>query len=285
MYGSEPMDLIEVEGLRIAYERVGVGPPLVLAHGFVGDGRSTWCSQLDDLSDEFTVVAWDAPGAGRSAVPPEWFRMSDYADCFVTFVRALSLERPHLIGLSFGGALVLEVFRKDPTIPRTLVLASAYAGWAGSMSPEAVEERLQRCLRLAELPPEQFADAMMPSMFSPSTPAEAVARFVASVRGFNRAGFLAMTWSSAEADLRDMLASVNVPTLLLYGDEDVRAPHGIAEALHSAIPASTLIVMSGVGHLSPVEAPDLFNHHVRNFLETTSRQTAAEGVPPREARQ
>jgi pimeloyl-ACP methyl ester carboxylesterase len=261
------MDLIEVEGLRIAYERVGVGPPLVLAHGFVGDGRSTWCSQLDDLSDEFTVVAWDAPGAGRSAEPPEWFRMSDYADCFVAFVRALSLERPHLIGLSFGGALVLEVFRKDPTIPRTLVLASAYAGWAGSMSPEAVEERLQRCLRLADLPPEQFADAMMPSMFSPSAPAEAVARFVASVRGFNRAGFLAMTWSSAEADLRDVLASVNVPTLLLYGDEDVRAPRDIAEALHSAIPASTLIVMSGVGHVSPVEAPDLFNRHVRNFLD------------------
>ncbi len=279
------MDRIEVEGLRIAYERVGVGPPLVLVHGFVGDGRSTWSSQLDDLSDEFTVVAWDAPGAGRSAEPPEWFRMSDYADCLAAFVRALSLERPHLIGLSFGGALVLEVFRKDPTIPRTLVLASAYAGWAGSLTPEAVDERVQLCLRLADLPPEQFGKAMTSSMFSPSAPEDAVARFAASVRGFNRAGFLAMMWSSAEADLRDMLASVNVPTLLLYGDKDVRAPLDIAQALHSAIPASTLVVIPGVGHASSVEAPDLFNREVRNFLGTTSRHPSAEGVPPDVAHQ
>jgi pimeloyl-ACP methyl ester carboxylesterase len=192
------------------------------------------------------------------------------------------LERPNLIGLSFGGALAPEVFRKDPSIPRTLVLASAYAGWAGSMTPEAVEERLQRCLRLADLPPEEFADAMMPSMFSPSAPAEVVARFAASVHAFNRTGFLAMTWSSAEADLRDMFASVNVPTLLLYGDEDVRAPREIAEALHSAIPDSTLIVMPGVGHASPVEAPDLVNGEVRNFLGRTSSQASAEGAPPGE---
>lgn len=83
------MEQIEVEGLRIAYQRVGVGPPLVLVHGFVGDGLSTWSSQLDGLSDEFTVVAWDAPGAGHSTDPPDWFRISDYADCLAAFVRAL----------------------------------------------------------------------------------------------------------------------------------------------------------------------------------------------------
>ena len=61
------MGMVEVDGLSIAYERAGSGPPLVLVHGFVGDGESTWSGQLDGLSDEFTVVAWDAPGAGRSA--------------------------------------------------------------------------------------------------------------------------------------------------------------------------------------------------------------------------
>jgi pimeloyl-ACP methyl ester carboxylesterase len=53
---------VDVGGLAIAYERAGSGPPLVLAHGFVGDGPSTWGSQIDALADEFTVVAWDAPG-------------------------------------------------------------------------------------------------------------------------------------------------------------------------------------------------------------------------------
>ena len=65
------MDLVEVGGLQIAYERVGQGPTLVLLHGYVGDGPTTWRQQLDGLSDAFTVVAWDAPGAGRSGDPPE----------------------------------------------------------------------------------------------------------------------------------------------------------------------------------------------------------------------
>ena len=77
---------VDVDGLRIAYERVGSGPPLVLLHGYVGDGATTWRRQLDGLSDEFTVVAWDAPGAGRSADPPEWFGMAGYADCLAGFV-------------------------------------------------------------------------------------------------------------------------------------------------------------------------------------------------------
>ena len=84
------MDTVEVGGFRIAYERAGTGPPLLLLHGFVGDGATTWRHQLETLSDEFTVVAWDAPGAGRSSAAPESFRLADYADCLTEFVSALA---------------------------------------------------------------------------------------------------------------------------------------------------------------------------------------------------
>lgn len=262
------MEQVEVDGLRIAYERAGSGRPLVLVHGFIGDGQSTWSAQLDDLSDEFTVVAWDAPGAGRSAPPPDSFRIADYARCLASFVRALRLDQPSLIGLSFGGIVALELFRSRLTVPRTLVLAGAYAGWRGSLRADVVDERLRTCLQLADLPPDEFAAAMLSSMFSAAAPAEAVARFAASVRAFNPAGFRAMTWSSAEADLRDVLASVDVPTLLLYGDRDVRAPLDVAHAIQQAIPGSGLVVLPCVGHVSPVEAPELFNHEVRRFLES-----------------
>jgi pimeloyl-ACP methyl ester carboxylesterase len=92
---GEAVDQIELEGLRIAYEQAGAGPPLLLLHGFVGDSRD-WRRQLEDLSDEFTVVAWDAPGCGRSSDPPETFRMPQYADCLAGFVDALALGRPHV---------------------------------------------------------------------------------------------------------------------------------------------------------------------------------------------
>jgi hypothetical protein len=63
------MERVDVEGLQIAYERVGTGPALVLPHGYVGDGPTTWRPHLDGLSDEFTVIAWGAPGAGGSSDP------------------------------------------------------------------------------------------------------------------------------------------------------------------------------------------------------------------------
>ena len=63
-----------------------------------------------------------------------------------------------------------------------------------------------------------------------------------------------------------MLATVTIPTLLLYGDRDVRAPQDVRNALHVAIPESTMVVLPGVGHVSPVEAPELFNRAVRSFL-------------------
>ena len=259
------MDVIEVAGLRIAYERRGTGPPVVFLHGFVGHSRE-WRHQIDDLSDAFTVVAWDAPGAGRSSDPPDWFRLADYADCLAAFIDALGLERPHVVGLSFGGALALELYRRHPSVPGSLVLASAYAGWAGSLPDEVIRRRLQATLAAADLPLEQLVQSMIPSMFSGSPPLEAVEAFRAVMLEIHPSGLRAMARSLAEADLRDVLPRIGVPTLLLSGDQDVRAPLAIAQELHTRIPGSRLVIMPGVGHMSGVEAPQQFNSEVRRFL-------------------
>ena len=261
------VDAVEVGGLRIAFEQVGQGPPLVLLHGFVGDGPGTWRDQLETLSDEFTVIAWDAPGAGRSSATPESFRLPDYADCLAGFMRALGLARPYVAGLSFGGALALEFYRRHRTVPRRLILASAYAGWSGSFPPPVVAERLAFCLRVSNLPAADFVAAMLPSMFSPEAPPDRVAAFAANVAEFQPEGFRVMALASAEGDLRDVLPEIDVPTLLLYGDRDVRAPREVADALQTAIPGSQLVVLPGVGHCSSVEAPDRFSAEVRTFLD------------------
>ena len=253
-------------GLRIAFERAGQGPPLVLLHGYVGDGVGTWSAQLETLAEEFTVVAWDAPGAGGSSAAPESFRMADYADCLFGFVSALELARPYVAGLSFGGALALELFRRHRSLPRKLVLASAYAGWAGSLPPDVARERLQLSLRLSRVPAAEFVAAMLPGMFSPGAPADRVAAFAANISEFDPAGFRVMAMASAEADLRDVLPLIDVPTLLLYGDQDVRAPREVAEALLAAIPGARLVMMPGVGHVSSVQAPERFCAEVRAFL-------------------
>jgi pimeloyl-ACP methyl ester carboxylesterase len=102
-------------------------------------------------------------------------------------------------------------------------------------------------------------------MFSETTPREAVEAFRDSMLGFHPAGFRAMARASAE-NLRDVLPRIEVPTLLLSGDRDVRAPLTVAEDLHASIPGSTLVVLPDAGHVCNIEAPEEFTRAVRTFL-------------------
>jgi pimeloyl-ACP methyl ester carboxylesterase len=260
------MDAIDVNGLRIAYERAGAGPAVVLLQGYVGDGATTWRPQIDALSDRFTVVAWDAPGAGGSSDPPESFGMAGYADCLAGFVSGLGLGRPFVVGLSFGGALAIEFNRRHSAVPKALVLASAYAGWAGSLPEDATAQRLRQALTLSGATPDEFRAALLPTMFTKGPARHVVEAFGSTMLAFHPTGFRAMARASAE-DLRDALPHVTAPTLLVYGDRDVRAPLDVARGLHAAIPHSRLVVLPGVGHVCNVEAPDEFNAAVRGFLE------------------
>jgi pimeloyl-ACP methyl ester carboxylesterase len=264
---------VEVGGLSIAFERAGNGPTVVLAHGFVGDARSTWAAQIEALSEEFTVIAWDAPGAGGSTDPPEDFGMDDYADCLAGFLRALRIDRAHLVGLSFGGALVLAAFHRHRRLAASLTLVSGYAGWVGSLGAEEADQRLARSLEASWLAPDEFAAAMSPSMFSPSAEADLVAPFLDSVRAFRPSGFRAMARASY-TDQRHVLAEVDVPMLLLYADHDVRAPVSIGEAMHGAVRTSELVVLSGSGHVSTVEAPNDVTGELRRFLRSVEQASA-----------
>jgi pimeloyl-ACP methyl ester carboxylesterase len=261
------MEQVEVAGLRIAFQRAGTGPPLVLLHGGFSDSRA-WRRQLEDLSDEFTVVAWDAPGCGRSSDPPETFRLPDYADCLADFVDAAGLGTPHVGGLSFGGGLALELYRRHPGSPRSLVLASAYAGWAGSLPEQEVQARLERALRDAQRPPREWVDTYLPTFFTDDVPQGVVDETVEMMLDTRPGGMIPMLRGFAEADLREVLPRIAVPTLLLYGADDVRSPRPVAEELHARIPTSRLVVMPDVGHVAQMEAPDVFNAHVRAFLRS-----------------
>jgi pimeloyl-ACP methyl ester carboxylesterase len=255
---------VEAEGLRIAYATAGEGPPLVLLHGGWSDSR-VWRRQLEGLGGEFAVAAWDAPGCGQSSDPPGPWRMADYADCLAAWLEAAVVERPHVLGLSWGGALALELYNRHPQIPATLVLAGAYAGWAGSLPPEEVAERVERVRREVRRPPAEWVSGYIPGLLTDAAPAGLATEVEAMMLDARPAGTLIMLEAMAEADLRDVLPRIAVPTLLLYGELDRRSPLAVAEKLHAAIPSSRLVVLEGVGHLANAERPEEFNEAVRAF--------------------
>jgi pimeloyl-ACP methyl ester carboxylesterase len=121
-------------------------------------------------------------------------------------------------------------------------------------------------LRNSELPPDRWAPALVDTFFSKDAPQEIVREALSIVSDLHPGATRVAIRAFAEADLRDVLPLVNVPTLVLCGEEDVRAPRHIWEALHSGISGSKLVLIPGVGHVIDIEAAERFNSEVKAFL-------------------
>jgi len=253
----------DVNGLSIAYQSVGQGQPLILLHGFLCDSRC-WRTQLAGLSDQFRVVAWDAPGAGASSDPPDGFTITDWTHCLAGFLGAVGIERAFVLGLSWGGMLAQELYRLYPERVDRLILCDTYAGWRGSVPAEAAK-RLERCVNDSSLSGEEFASRWAPEMFSKDASQELLDEMSAVFRDFHPHGFRLMATSLAETDTTDLLPEIKIPTLLLWGEEDVRSPKRIGEQFQSAIRGSELAVINNAGHVSNMEEPEEFNANVLRF--------------------
>ena len=255
---------VQIGDLSIGYRRAGRGPALVLLHGFLCDSRC-WLRQLEELSEHFSVIAWDAPGAGSSSDPPDPFTFSDWSHCLASFLDALDVTHAHLVGLSWGGVLAQEFYRLYPRRLVRLVLADTYAGWKGSLPAAAVEQRLARCERDSHLPPTEFVSRWVPEMFTSGASPGLLAELSGIFADFHPHGFRQMAQSLADTDTTHLLPQIHLRTLVLWGENDRRSPISIAEQLHHAIPDADLQVITRAGHVSNMERPDAFNAHVRAF--------------------
>ena len=258
--------------MEIAYERVGQGPPLVFVHGAAEDGR-VWRPQLAALADEFTVVAWDEPGAGRSSDVPADFGLADYAGCLAAVLEALGLGPAHVAGISWGSTVVQELYRLHPGRVATLILIGAYAGWKGSLPADEVAARVEGVRRRLAAPAEDF-DPTLPGLFAGDPPAEFVPlldEIAAEVRAESLETQLSLM---AQTDQRDLLVRIAVPTLLIWGELDARSPLSVARRFQETIPETELVVIPGAGHLSQLERPEQLNEAVRKFCRAHPPRSA-----------
>src|SRR5215212_2332210 len=263
------MDHVEIDGMQIAYTRAGVGPTLVMLHGAPADRRA-WQWMLPDLARDHTVVAWDAPGFGQSSDIDDRWRAAQFADALAAFVAALGVEPPHVVGWSFGTMIALSLFHQHPTVPASLVLIGGYAGWAGSLRPAEVARRLEMFLGMAELG-DAFDPKAYPGLFSQLLPADRGAALATMMRqNIRPATIRAAGHIGAETDLRPVLPTINVPTLVLHGEADARSPLANAEAMHAAISTSQLVVLPELGHACVIEDPRACAAAIRRFVATPS---------------
>ncbi|MDQ6876864.1 MAG: alpha/beta hydrolase [Candidatus Dormibacteraeota bacterium] len=255
----------KVGGHSVACRIAGEGPPLALLHGFLCDSRC-WRPQLEGLADQFTVLAWDAPGAGLSSDPPDSFTVTDWAHTLAEFLDVAGFGHAHVLGLSWGGMLAQEFYRLYPARVDRLVLADTYAGWKGSLPNEMVEKRRARCYLDATRPAAEVVAEWVPTEFFTNASKALTAEMGAVVADFHPLGFQLMAKALADTDTSSVLSTIKAPTLLLWGEGDLRSPLSVAEQFHAAIPHSRLELIRDAGHVSNMERPDEFNQSVRRFL-------------------
>jgi pimeloyl-ACP methyl ester carboxylesterase len=259
-----------VDGISIGYQRAGSGPALVLLHGFSLDSRS-WRPQIENFSDQFTVIAWDAPGAGQSQDPPETFGIRDWADSLAGVLDDAGVQRAHIVGLSWGGLLAQEFYQQYRSRVISLVLADTYAGWKGSLPSAVPEQRLEAAIRDSRLDADAFVRNYLPGMFGDAADANVRRELGTIMADFHPAGFRLMAKALATGDTRELLPTITVPTLLIWGDRDKRSPLQVGQTIRDVIPGARMATISGAGHLSNLERPSEFNRIVREFCVSLSR--------------
>ncbi|MDX2375208.1 alpha/beta hydrolase [Microbacterium sp. LRZ72] len=240
------MDEVVVNGLRIAYRQRGSGPPLVLLHGGFEDSRA-YDAQIERLHPHVEVFAWDAPGCGGSDDVPAGWDDADWARAASGFIQAVGLRAPAVAGFSLGSIIALLLARDHPRSVGALVLVGAYAGWGGSLAPDALAERIAAARFTMQHPVHEWADAFVDSVFESDAAPE---------RRTHARGLLA-DWRPATTaallevmvgDFRPALPDILAPTAVVRGARDARSPLATSRELCELLPRGRLVEIAGAGH-------------------------------------
>jgi len=251
----------------LAYADVGRGLPVVLLHAFPLS-RTMWEPQIAALFGECRCVVPDLRGFGDSPMHGP-YSMDRYADDVAAVLASQQIDRAVVAGLSMGGYVALELWRRHRHLVRALVLADTRAT---ADTPEAATRRLE----LATLARTDGVDAVvaqqLPGLIGKRTrekqPAlldriktELVRTSVDGLAG-------ALDAMRTRPDSTPLLAGIDVPTLVVVGEEDAITPVKEARAMHSAIAGSRLEIIPEAGHLSNLERPAAFNTALSDFVRS-----------------
>lgn len=256
---------LDVGGITIAYRDVGSGAPVLLLTGLGGAGRA-WGDQVDRFAARYRTIVPDHRGTGDSSKPEDGYTISALAGDMAGLVRMLGCGPVHVVGSSTGGAMAQLMAIDHPDTVRSLVLVSSWAG------PDAYFER-QFSVRKAVLERQGVAAYTNTSalfLFAPAfarTDPATVQAWVDGVAGRPADPLImARRIDMIRAhDARSRLATIDAPTLVLVGADDICTPVALSEELAGLVPGARLQIVPG-GHLIYKERPEAFFDAVDGFL-------------------
>ncbi|MBT2655142.1 alpha/beta hydrolase [Bacillus sp. ISL-18] len=265
------MPYLQVEDLKIHFEIEGEGAPLIILHG-MGNNSQSWKKQLKGLSEHYTVIAWDAPGYGKSSDPTaELKEFKQFADVLKGFIDNLQYESVTLLGHSMGSAIALDFCYRFPDMVDALIISDATRG-AAALSKEVNEQKLKnRLTNIETLAPKELAALRVPELLSPQPTPEVkkeAERIYSQIRPM---GFRSVAYSLFHLNQMEILPLISVPTLVICGELDKVTPVSESQIFHDAIKNSTFVTIPLTGHLCYQEDPNQFNSIVLDFLTSLDK--------------
>ena len=265
------MSIIETSVGRVGLTKAGSGNalPILFLHG-VGSDKSVWHPQLEHFGTTRRAIAIDYPGYGESE-PNAAAARDDFARAAVATLDALGIQRAHICGQSLGGVVAISIHALAPAHCASLILADAFAVHPDG---QAIYDRSLAASHAMSM--RDLAEARAPVLLGAAADAAIRTEVIATMGAIEPAAFRLGAAAVWLADQQTRAAAIDVPTLVLVGQEDGITPPALSLALAKLAgtaalnpPPVTFHTIPHAGHLANLEQPAAFNHAIDRFLSAT----------------
>ena len=245
----------EVQGFTYVDEGPKEAPILILLHGMLG-GIGNWTRTISDLSDSYRLIV---PFIPMYSMPIKEASISGLVTYVEEFIQALALDRFSLIGNSIGGHLAVYYAHQNIERIESLILTGASGIYEMEWGPGVIKRRDTNFIR------EKAAK----TFFDPKIVTDELVDFLKEV-GSNRDSvirLLKIARSSKAEKVDKILSDIDVPSLLIWGQDDIVTPAFVAKEFLNGLPNARLLMFDQCGHAPMIEKPELFNKRCREFLD------------------
>jgi pimeloyl-ACP methyl ester carboxylesterase len=254
---------------EVFYEVLGSGPPVVLLHPFPAN-RDLWKPAAQAILSHYRVILPDLRGHGDSGIGEGPATMEKHAMDIVRILDHEEVGRAPFVGVSIGGYVLFEFWRRYRARVEALVLCNTKAQ---ADTPEARAARLQAAADVLERGTEPFFESMLSKLIGKTTHrtrpdlVEGALRMMRKMSPEDVA--MVQRGMAARPDSVETLKTINVPALIVTGDEDVLTGVADAELMRQHLPSSQVKIIGKAGHYSPWEQAEEVGNLLRQFLDTT----------------
>ena len=260
---------VKVNGIFINYELAGKGKCLALIHG-LGGSLNTWHQQVAAFSERYQVLTWDVRGFGGSDRPRGEYSATLFASDLAGLLRKLSVERAYVLGHSMGGVIALRFALDHPELTAGLIVSAS----SSEVNPKAIEywDDLAATVEKKGMEAVPFDPARVFSKEFGARNPDLVAAFARTRPVNDPNAYARAARAMARYNYTPELGKITCPTLVIVGDQDMVTPPGGSVIMSRRIPGSKLIIFKGLGHVSYVENPEVYNSAVLGFLAEAEKK-------------